>query len=157
MTTNRRHWARGFVMLSFTILYSQFTHMIFTINTSSHIIIIIIIIIIINWLFLIAARRAYAPDPHLLFSWQLAMLEGWNNETVLHENISYFSEERKCIVFALQHGSNDITWKCSILCTFRYISRREKYKNKMMNFKERLKIDLDRAPTFWFKLLSLQR
>ena len=42
------------------------------------------------------------------------MLEGWNNETVLHENRSYFSEERKCIVFALQHGGNDVTWKCSI-------------------------------------------
>ena len=44
-----------------------------------------------------------------------AMLEVWNNETVLHENRSYFPEERKCIVSALQHGGNDVTWKCSIL------------------------------------------
>ena len=44
-----------------------------------------------------------------------AMLEGWNNETVLHEDRSYFPEERKCVVFALQHGGNDETWKCSIL------------------------------------------
>ena len=43
-----------------------------------------------------------------------AMLEGWNIETVLHENRSYFPEERKCIVFALQHGGNDVTWNCSI-------------------------------------------
>ena len=44
------------------------------------------------------------------------MLEGWKNETVLHENTcrSYFRVERKCIVFALQHGGNDVTWKCSI-------------------------------------------
>ena len=42
------------------------------------------------------------------------MLEGWNNETVLHENRSYFPGERKCIVLALQHGGNDVTCKCSI-------------------------------------------
>ena len=41
------------------------------------------------------------------------MPEGWNNETVLHENRSYFPGERKCIVFALQHGGNDVTWKRS--------------------------------------------
>ena len=34
----------------------------------------------------------------------VAMLKGWNNETVLHENRSYFPGERKCIVHALQHG-----------------------------------------------------
>ena len=28
---------------------------------------------------------------------------------VLHENRSYFPEERKYIVFALQHGGNDVT------------------------------------------------
>ena len=39
-----------------------------------------------------------------------AMMEGWNNETVLHENRSYFPEKRKCIVFVLQHGGNDVTW-----------------------------------------------
>ena len=38
------------------------------------------------------------------------MLEGWNNETVLHENRSYFPGERKCVVFALQHGGSDVTW-----------------------------------------------
>ena len=38
------------------------------------------------------------------------MLKGWNNETVLHENRSYFPGERKCIVFAFQHGGNDVTW-----------------------------------------------
>ena len=37
-----------------------------------------------------------------------AMLEGWNNETVLYENRSYFPGERKCIVFALLHGANDV-------------------------------------------------
>ena len=42
-----------------------------------------------------------------------AMLEGWNNETVLHENRSYFPGERKWIVFALLHGGNDVTLKCS--------------------------------------------
>ena len=40
----------------------------------------------------------------------------WRAETmVLHENRSYFPGERKCIVFALQHGGNDVTWKCSIV------------------------------------------
>ena len=39
----------------------------------------------------------------------MAMLEGWNNETVFHENRSYFPGERKRIVFALQHGGNDVT------------------------------------------------
>ena len=43
------------------------------------------------------------------------MLEGWKNDTVSHENRSYFSEETKCIVFALQHGGKDVTWKCSIV------------------------------------------
>ena len=47
-----------------------------------------------------------------------AMLEGWNNETVLHENRSYFPEEKKCIIFALQHGGNDVTWNYSIVRTF---------------------------------------
>ena len=46
------------------------------------------------------------------------MLEGWNNETALHENRSYFPEERKCIVFALQHGGNDVPW---IYCLHRDI------------------------------------
>ena len=32
----------------------------------------------------------------------MAMLEGRNNKTVLHENGSYFPEERNCIVSALQ-------------------------------------------------------
>ena len=31
----------------------------------------------------------------------------------LHDNRSYFPEERKCIVFALQHSGNHATWKCS--------------------------------------------
>ena len=44
-----------------------------------------------------------------------AMLEGWNNETVLHENRFYFPGERKCIVLALQCGGNDVTWKCFML------------------------------------------
>ena len=48
----------------------------------------------------------------------VSMLEGWNNETVLQENRSYFPEMRKCIVFALQHGGNDVTWKCSIHLLF---------------------------------------
>ena len=34
---------------------------------------------------------------------------------VLHENRSCFIGERKCIVFALQNGGKDVTWKCSIL------------------------------------------
>ena len=42
---------------------------------------------------------------HFLYVWRVltaAMLKGWNSETDLHENRSYFPEERKCIVFAPQ-------------------------------------------------------
>ena len=43
------------------------------------------------------------------------MLEGWNNETVLHENRPYFPRgEKMYCFFALQHGGNDVTWKFSI-------------------------------------------
>ena len=55
----------------------------------------------------------------------MAILEGWNNETVLHENRSYFPGERKCIVFALQHGGNDVTWKCSIKSRIKYLDKED--------------------------------
>ena len=38
-------------------------------------------------------------------------LKQWNS---FAWNRYYFPGERKCIVFALQHGGNDVTWKCSI-------------------------------------------
>ena len=46
-----------------------------------------------------------------------AILEGGNNETVLHENRSYFPEERKCIVFALQHGSTMMSHENALFWT----------------------------------------
>ena len=65
-----------------------------------------------------AFRRSHfhkEPPKEVYVNFTVAKLEGWNNETVLHENRSYFPENRKCIVFALQHGGNDvITWKCSM-------------------------------------------
>ena len=37
-----------------------------------------------------------------------AMLEG-SKTMILHENRSYFPEEKNLIVFALQHAGNDVT------------------------------------------------
>ena len=60
---------------------------------------------------------------------EAVMLEGWNNERVLHENRSYFPEKRKCIVFALQQSGNDVTWKCSILTTCQNAATFESFDN----------------------------
>ena len=50
----------------------------------------------------------------------------WRAETMkqfcMKIDWSYFPEERKCIVFALQHGGNDVTW---IYCLHRDIKPRE--------------------------------
>ena len=44
-----------------------------------------------------------------------AILEGGNNETVLHENRSYFPGEKMYCFCPPTWQHNDVTWKCSIL------------------------------------------
>ena len=77
-----------------------------------------------NWLTGHSRLGKHGRLGHLIGTWSLvekyrgfSRRPCWRTETMKQFRMkiqSYFPEERKCIVFALQHGGNDVTWKCSI-------------------------------------------